>query len=596
VSPALSSPSYESTPSFPADPDALLFAASNSQLEPASLLAHAEQQFLASGDGRYLLAPALNCWQHKKDTEAHALLVRAAPTCSFNSTYYQLRGMVSRRLVGGPYFAEAKRCYELTIKIDPSRPDAYYNLGNLIHDDHFYEAERAFILSLELNAEAATVWHNLGRVFTDTDRHELSVKSLQCSLQLDPSVADVWCNLGLAWHGYGHFDKAKRCLEFSIGLDRLHVPSHINMGNALLGLLQPDAAIQFLERGVELEQSSSNSLWNLSLAYLLLGDYQRGWQYYEARFATKQFDLVTRPTIGTVPATLADCPSPTDPPLVVWTEQGIGDAIQFSRYLLLLKANSIPFVFFTRPSLLDLFSLWLGLGDLVFSDENLHPNQDHRPNIALMSLPKLFGTTLATIPSVTPYLKAPASPPTNLIVTPPPGGISIGIVWASNPSNKAMYRHKSFPIALLLPKLISLLEIDLVEIHSLQVGSEANQLNPWLHHEKLFDWNHKLTNFSDTAYIVSQLDLVISVDTAVAHMAGALNIPTWLLLPYNSDFRWLRNTDRSPWYDSIRIFRQNQRGDWPDVINQVSEALNLLFLLDIDKLSKSAVNNVIHHG
>jgi hypothetical protein len=246
--------------------------------------------------------------------------------------------------------------------------------------------------------------------------------------------------------------------------------------------------------------------------------------------------------------------------------------------------------------LLDLFRLWLGLGDLVFTDENLQPNQDFRPNIALMSLPKLFGTTLSSIPSVTPYLKSLGAPPDNLIVIPPPGGISIGIVWASNPSNKAMYRHKSFPIALLLPKLISLLEIDLVEIHSLQVGSEASQLNPWLHHERLFDWNQKLTNFSDTAYIVSQLDLVISVDTAVAHMAGALNIPTWLLLPYNSDFRWLRDTDKSPWYDSIRIFRQNQRGDWPDVINQVGEALNLLFLLDIDKLSKSPVNNVIHHG
>ena len=150
-----------------------------------------------------------------------------------------------------------------------------------------------------------------------------------------------------------------------------------------------------------------------------------------------------------------------------------------------------------------------------------------------------------------PYLNYSGETPQALSIPEPPGGISVGLVWASDPSNLAMYKHKSLPLDLLMPRLSELVQLDLVDIHSLQVGLDARELLPWSSNDRVTDWSSLLTDFQATAYILRQLDLVISVDTAVAHLAGALGIPTWLLLPANADFRWLRSKSDSPWYPGV---------------------------------------------
>jgi len=253
-----------------------------------------------------------------------------------------------------------------------------------------------------------------------------------------------------------------------------------------------------------------------------------------------------------------------------------------------LKALGVQFLFMTRPALIRLFRDWFGLGDRVIEQPRRTEPSDQRAQIPLLSLPKLFGTELATIPSVVPYLQTPTSPPAQLRVAPPPAGLSIGLVWATNPQNKAMYRNKSCPLAVLMPRLATLMDLDLIELHSLQVGEDAAQLDPWRQHPRLHDWNGKLSDFSDTAHVVNQLDLVISVDTAVAHLAAALNRPTWLLLPCNADFRWLRQRADSPWYPSMRLFRQPQHHDWTGLVEEVNEALNQLFLFRLENLASSA--------
>ena len=353
--------------------------------------------------------------------------------------------------------------------------------------------------------------------------------------------------------------------------------------------MQPEEALLHLERGVELDQSSTHSLWNLALAYLLLGDYAKGWEYYEVRFQNEDFDHVTIPTSGPRLRDIADAPQSGQPPLVVWSEQGLGDAIQFCRYLNLLDAAGIPFVFLTRPSLMTLMRDWTGLGDRVQALDSTDPDADTRPHVALMSLPFLFGTELHTIPSICPYLKPPAPPREALRVVSPPGGISVGVVWASNPDNKAMYRHKSFHVELLMPLFERLIDLDLIELHSLQFGADAEQLTPWCHRQEVHVWNNCLEDFSDTAHLLSQLDLVITVDTAVAHLAAALNKPTWVLLPQNSDFRWLRRRDDSPWYPSMRLFRQQSHGDWLSVADQIEQAFDTMLLLDTKALTVERV-------
>ena len=201
-----------------------------------------------------------------------------------------------------------------------------------------------------------------------------------------------------------------------------------------------------------------------------------------------------------------------------------------------------------------------------------------------MSLPKVFQTEVHTIPSSVPYLVPNSPTPDHLRIDPPPGGLSVGLVWATNPDNKSMYKSKSMPVSVLMPTLLSLLNLDLVHLHSLQFGDDASQLEPWLSHDSITVWKDRLKDFSDTAYVIHELDLVITVDTAVAHLAGALNKPTWLLLPDNADFRWLKDITDSPWYPSMRLFRQPSRGDWVGVASDLSDALAELTLLEFTSI------------
>ena len=209
----------------------------------------------------------------------------------------------------------------------------------------------------------------------------------------------------------------------------------------------------------------------------------------------------------------------------------------------------------TRKPLLRLFRDWFGCEMPFKNSPNTNQNDDRR-QIPMLSLPLLFRTELNSVPSITPYLTAPGPVPEHLKVQPPPGGLSVGLVWATNPDNKAMYRNKSLPLELLMPRLADLVDLDLIDLHCLQFGEDVTQLNPWKGRDRITDWSPKLEDFSDTAHVVSQLDLVISVDTVVAHLAGALHRPTWLLLPCNPDFRWLRDREDSPWYSTMRLFRQ----------------------------------------
>ena len=531
-------------------------------------------------DGRWAMPLAMAHWLDDRYSDALAILLEpsVARDCDALWMYHNLVGMVARKIEGE--VGRAAQAYERSLELDPNRADTLYNYANLLKDDEPERAVPLYRRSLVLEPSAASGWHNYGTALNSLTQFQDALFALRLSLRLDPSVADVWCNLGLTYFGLEEFVSAERAFRHAIALDASHAASHTNLGNALISVLQPDEALLHLERGVELAQSSTHSLWNLALAYLLLGNYSKGWEYYEVRFENDDFEQVTIPTSGRRLRDLADAPRLGQPPLVVWSEQGLGDAIQFCRYLSLLDAAQIPFLFLTRPSLMTLMRDWTGLGERVQAMGSTDPKADSRPHVALMSLPRLFGTELHTVPSICPYLTAPNPPRETLRVVNPPGGISVGVVWASNPDNKAMYRNKSLPLALLMPLFERLIDLDLIELHSLQFGADAEQLAPWRHREEIHEWNNRLTDFADTAQLLRQLDLVITVDTAVAHLAGALNIPTWVLLPQNADFRWLRQRSDSPWYPSMRLFRQEAHGDWQSVADQLEEAFDTMLLLD----------------
>jgi tetratricopeptide (TPR) repeat protein len=574
------------------DPEGLLLALCNNQVPPQRVIELAAQARHSDGGAHWQVPLAMAHYFEHRYAEGLEALLQVEHACQADCNWHVIAGMCARQIPGRE--AAAREFYRRALAINPDRADIYYNLGNLLKDDEPEEAEILYRRSLRLDAASATVWHNLGLSLNNQNRHAEALLPLRLSLRLDPGVADVWCNLGLAYYGTDQFEQAERCFRHTIGLDTNHAASHLNLGNALMHALQAEEAIRYLERGVELEQSSTNSLFNLGLANLLLGRYKPGWEYYEARFRSKDFNAGQIPSSGPQIHRFDQLPKPGDPPLLVWSEQGMGDSIQFCRYLALLDAAGVPFIFFTRPCLLRLQRVWTGLGERIQPLGSTDVATEQRPHVALMSLPLIFGTELHTVPAQVPYLSTQEPTPTHLEVPPPPGGLAVGFVWASNPDNKAMYRHKSMPAALLMPRLMQLADLDLITLHSLQFGSDAEQLVPWRGHPQLTEWQDHLDDYCDTAHVVRQLDLVITVDTAVAHLAGALHRPTWLLLPLNADFRWLRDRSDSPWYPSMRLFRQTAHGDWNSVAQQVLAALDVMFLLDLESLAAAKLPPVSH--
>ncbi len=528
----------------------------------------------------------LALYQAQRHDQALEALNQYRKECELIVDWHIVCGMVARQIPEKEKLAID--CYTRALELDPSRPDIYYNLGNLYKEDEPEKAEPLYRSSIKLDSGSATVWHNLGIALNNQNRFKEALTPLKFSLMLDPFVADVWCNLGLAYFGEDDFLLAEGCFRKSVALDQEHAASHLNLGNALVATFKAEEAIRFLERGVELESSSTNSLFNLSLAYLLCGRYKEGWEYYEARFQSKDFNKAQVPTSGPMIRRFEDLPNKEGPTLVVWSEQGMGDSIQFCRYLSMLDSSDIPYIFMTRTCLLKLQKEWTGLGERVISIDNKDPENDSRPHVSLMSLPLLFGTEIHTVPANVPYLSTTQSTPKNLVIPPSPGGLSVGFVWASNPDNKAMYRNKSMPAELLMPSLVNLAKLDLITIHSLQFGEDADEIGEWRDMPFITEWKDELKDYADTAHVIRQLDLVISVDTAVAHLAGALNRPTWLLLNVNADFRWLRERSDSPWYPSLRLFRQTAHGDWNSVVDQVKDALDVMFLMDLRRLTASS--------
>lgn len=554
----------------------------------AALTAHREQN-PGNVAPEAVMAEALGLWRLDQGPLAHQLLTPIEPLLVDNVTYWILRGMTARSLPDGS--AAALDAYRQALALDGMRADLHYNLANLLRDTDPIAALKAYRRSLCLNPHQAPCWHNMSAVLHQQERSAEALVPLQISLRLDPLAANVWCDLGNILQSLDRLVAAQNAYRQAISLDRTHGASHVNLGAALVQGLQPEAALGFLQRGVELEKSSADSLWNLSLAHLQRGDYGPGWQLYDARLQVADCDIPLPPTSGPMPLSLADCPRSGDPQLVVWSEQGAGDAIQFCRYLPMLDAAGIPFEFRCRPELLPLFRDWLQLRDRAVLERHQPDRRDARPQIPLLSLPRLFGTELTTIPSVLPYLRATEPTPETLLVPPPPGGLAVGLVWASHAGNRKMYRRKSIPLAQLMSPLCALVDLDLIDLHCFQFGPDEAQLQPWSGHPRITNWAPRLNHFGDTAHVVNQMDLVISVDTAVAHLAGALRRPTWLLLPHAADFRWLQKREDSPWYpNSMRLFRQPSPGDWSGLVRQLQAALNALFLLDLEALAADTIN------
>jgi hypothetical protein len=359
------------------------------------------------------------------------------------------------------------------------------------------------------------------------------------------------------------FDEAIAMAERAIELEPKVADPLINLGWLYNVVGRNDEAIAACERAVALDPNNGPAYWNMGLTRLLLGDFERGWELHEWRKKCVGFNFPPHPQPHWAGEPLAG------KTILLWFEQGLGDTIQFVRYVPKVAELGAKILLSVQPELRRLVE------GRIRADEYLPPRQPSPTadfQSSLMSLPFVFKTRLETIPSATPYL----APPPELVarwkerIAPYSHRLCVGLAWAGrvghiNDAMRSMHIRQLAPLASTGAALFSL--------QKWKIGMGASAPDPAM---QLIDWTAEFADMADTAALISNLDLVIAVDTAVAHLAGAMNKPVWLLLPKAPDWRWLLDREDSPWYPSMRLFRQETLGDWESVVGRLVDELKLV--------------------
>ncbi len=373
-----------------------------------------------------------------------------------------------------------------------------------------------------------------------------------------------WFNRGVSHLADGQYAAAEKCFRSAAAMAPDVLGLQLNLGYALDMQGRFEEALCCYEYVLEVDPQHPKALYNSAVQLLRSGNLAAGFEGYESRFAAlKNADsrIYTQPRWDGLPLNGRS--------LLVYCEQGLGDAIQFSRYIPGIVELGGQVVLEAQQPLVPLLSTLPGIKRVVLKS-GVPPITDC--HIPLLSLPHIFGTTLDTVPAPIPYL-VPDPSKVKAWRQMLAGDIQykIGLVWRGSATNP-MDRDRSCPLAMFAP----LLAISGVSCYSLQVGPAADEITYLPQATGLTDLTEHLDDFSDTAALLANLDLIISVDTSVAHLAGALGIPVWVLLAYKPDWRWMSNRNDSPWYPSMRLFRQPQPGDWHSVVIEIVRSLEVL--------------------
>lgn len=449
----------------------------------------------------------------------------------------------------------AERHYRLILGVDPAQPDALH-LSGVLHAQRGNPAAAvaAIARSLRLRPAAAQPWAHLGGALRAAERLEEAERVLRRALALDPASADGADALGAVLHGLARYPQARDWLVRALSLRPDHAETRLNLGTVLRDQRRFAEAEACFDTVLARHPGHAGAHLARAVGRLVQGDLRAGWNGFEHRWRRFQ-----APPWQGEPLNGAT--------ILLHMEQGFGDAIQFVRYAPLVARAGGRVIVETHQSL---FRLLNGLDPAVQTLVRGPEPPPHDLHCPLMSLPRAFGTDLESIPAATPYLRpAPhevARWGERLAKGARDGsqeGLRVGLVWAGNPRHRND-RNRSLPARALLP----LLAVPGVRLISLQTGDAAQFLEGGLESPMA-----GVRDFADTAAILANLDLVIAVDTAVVHLAGAMGVPAWLLLPYAPDWRWLLDRTDSPWYPSLRLFRQPRPGDWGTVLGTVAAAL-----------------------
>ena len=488
----------------------------------------------------------------------------------------------------------ALQSFDKAVRLDPSNPTLLNNLGQAHRaQGRLSEAEACFRKALDLKADYAEAGANLGTLLHASGRMEQSAQNYlrlglalettgQCAqaaesyrqaLTLEPENPQAHHGLGRSLERLGRLEDAIDSLNAALALKSDWTEVHHDLGNALFRLGRLDDAEKSYRRALALSPDFPVTTFALSQLLMLRGDYRSGLPLYESRFEGS--DRGKDPWYRNLMSQLESVDRwkgerLEGKALLVWTEQGLGDTLMVMRYLPLLKQRGAErLIVYCEPAFVRFIRATDGVDEVVSKEDPLPLGRFDR-HCPLMSLPLLFDTSLETIPGEVPYARVPAvlrrKWADKLAALQRP---RVGLVWAGG----ALFRSDSLRTrSVSLERFSPVLAIGGASFVSLQKGEDADQLkgSGW----KVHDWMDECEDFLDTAAVIEQLDLVISVDTAVAHLAGALGKPVWMLNRFESEWRWMLEREDSPWYPTMRIFRQSRSGDWDDVVARVASALN----------------------
>jgi tetratricopeptide (TPR) repeat protein len=462
---------------------------------------------------------------------------------------------------------EAVASFQRALQLQPNYAEAYYNLGVVLSDlQQLPEAVHCYQQAIQLNPNFSEAYFNLGTLLSESQRFEEALKLYQRAIQANPHDAESFNNLGSAYKELGQLEEAYNAFDKAVELNPHYSIAKFNLGVIHMVRGEYDHALQSFQRLIAVEPNAPD--WHLYAGMVLLmqGRLAEGWSEYEWRLQNKIYGTniqqYQKPCWQGEPL--------GGKTILLHAEQGLGDSIQFIRYAALLKQAGAHMLFHVSRALQPLLSRYAAIDRIVPEGEPL-PAYDYF--IPLLSVPQRLHTTLETIPHSVPYLSAAP----NLIEAwrerlQTYTGFRVGINWRGGQGIPA-WQLRDLPLELFAP----LSQLPNVHLISLQKGDTPRDEAAARRNIPLIDFGDEVDQehgaFMDTAAIMKNLDLVITSDTSTAHLAGALGVPVWVALPFSADWRWLLNREDSPWYPTMRLLRQTQRGEWVDVFERIKFAL-----------------------
>lgn len=458
--------------------------------------------------------------------------------------------------------------YRKAIAAKPDFAAAYHNLANLLVENGSYEeAEERYRQALQFDPHSAEIWNGLGLVLAWFERYPEAEDAYLRALELNPQSADAENNLGNTLMALDRFAEAYERFRRAVQKKPLLAEAHNNLALPLMKFGRLAEAELCYENALQIDPNYAHAHFNRAVCWLTQGKFAQGWPEYEWRWRCRD--------VG--PSTFSQPAWDGEPlegkTILVHCEQGLGDTLQFIRYAPMLKQRGANVVVECQPALVPLLRRCEGIDRLIPKGEPLPEFDVHSP---LLSLPSAFRTTMADIPAAVPYLFAdPELVQHWRTQIGGEGAFRVGIHWQGSSQYKGD-RQRSIP----LHHFAAIAELSGIQLYSLQKNEGSDQLTDFAQKYAVIDLAEQLDveagAFMDTAAVMIHLDLMITSDTSVAHLAGGLGIPVWVPLTKASDWRWLAEREDSPWYPSMRLFRQEQLGDWEPVFQSMAAQLETL--------------------